>query len=85
MIALQVAFDALGAKHSAVERKILPGLETDHTVVFHLQLNATLLTTKAAVCFDNLVWLDTRLESHSGCVGWMWTKGLYQFQIAFVY
>jgi hypothetical protein len=46
---LQVAAHALGAEHAAVERELLPGLEADHLVVDHLQLDPALLPAEAAV------------------------------------
>ena len=49
MVTLQVALDALGAQHSAVERKLLPGLETDDVVVAHFELNSALLAAEAAM------------------------------------
>src|SRR5215469_11461778 len=52
MAALQIAFHALGTKHSLVKRKILPRLKSDNAVVSDLQLNSALLPTEAAVGLD---------------------------------
>ena len=57
MAALQVALDALGAKHPAVEGKLLPRLEAGHAVVADLELNAALLAAEAAVGLDQLLGL----------------------------
>src|ERR1044071_89278 len=55
MLVLHVALHALGAETSLVEGKVLPGLKADHPVVFHLELNAALLSAEAAVRLDDLV------------------------------
>ena len=55
MAALQVALHALWAEHPAVERELLPGLEADHLVVAHLELDAALLAAEAAVRLDQPV------------------------------
>ena len=62
MRALQVAFDALGTEHAAVERKLLPRLKADDFVVFHLQLDAALLSAKAAMRLHQSVGLDTPIQ-----------------------
>ena len=49
MIRLQVALDALGAEHPAIEREILPRLEADHVIFANLQLDAALLPAEAAM------------------------------------
>src|SRR5262245_1186933 len=56
MRALKVALDPLGTQHAAVEREVLPRLEADHRVALHLELDAALLATEAAVRFYQLVW-----------------------------
>ena len=61
MVALHVALDAFGAKHAAVERKLLPWLEARHAVVADLELNAALLAAEAAVGLYELLALFARL------------------------
>src|ERR1044072_5873926 len=55
MAVLHVALDALGAEHPLVEREVLPGLEADHLVVPHLELDPALLAAEAAVRLDQRV------------------------------
>ncbi len=62
MVALQVALDALGAKHAAVERKLLPRLEPGHAVVADLELNAALLAAEAAMGLHQLLALFARFS-----------------------
>ena len=57
MIALQVALDALGAQHAAVEGKLLPWLKASHAVVANLELNAALLAAETAMGLDQLLGL----------------------------
>src|SRR5262245_13155171 len=52
---LHIAFDAFGTEHSAVKRKILPWLESDHLVFTDFELNSTLLPAEAAVCLDEFL------------------------------
>ncbi len=59
--ALQVAPDALGAQHAAVEGELLPGLEADDLVVAHLELDAALLAAEAAVRLHQPVGRPARL------------------------
>src|SRR5262252_1963746 len=66
MSALQVALHALRTEHAAVERKVLPRLEADDLVVTHLQLNAALLTTEAAMRLDQPIRFSARREAHAG-------------------
>src|SRR5262249_52966590 len=42
-------------EHAFVERKLLPGLEPDDTVLAHLQLDAALLSAKTTVRLDQTV------------------------------
>src|SRR4051812_35930762 len=64
MRALQVALDALGAQHAAVERELFPRLEADDFVVTHLELNAALLAAEAAVRLDELLRFVARGAAH---------------------
>src|SRR5262249_44758467 len=52
MSALHVALHALGAQHPAIEGKFLPRLETNDLIPTYFQLNAALLTTEAAMRFN---------------------------------
>src|SRR5579875_1942122 len=52
MRALQVAFDAFWAEHAAVKRELLPRLEANDLIPPDLELDAALLSTEAAVRFD---------------------------------
>ena len=61
MVSLHVALDALGAKHAAVEGKLLPWLEPRHAVVADLQLNAALLAAEAAMGLYELLAALPRL------------------------
>ena len=60
MRALQVALDALGTEHAAIERELVPRLEADDVVTTDLELYAALLTAKAAVGLDQLFRLVAR-------------------------
>src|SRR6185503_6198654 len=55
MVRLQITLHAFWAKHAAVERKLFPGLEADHAVFAHLELNAALLAAEAAVGLDQSI------------------------------
>ena len=55
MAALQVALDPFGTEHAAVHRKLLPGLKTDHPIVFDFELDATLHAAEAAMGLDQTV------------------------------
>ena len=55
MAALQVTLDALGAEHAAIERKVLPGFESDHAIVADFELNAALLAAEATVRLHQLL------------------------------
>ena len=46
---LQIALDALGTEHAAVEGELLPRLEADDLIVLDLELNAALLAAEAAM------------------------------------
>src|SRR5581483_212399 len=52
MRALQVALDPLGAEHAAIERELLPRLETDYAIAVYFQLDAALLTAETTMRFD---------------------------------
>src|SRR6185436_12887377 len=69
MRALEVAFDALRAEHSAVERELLPGFEADHFVVADLELDAALLSAEATVRLDEPLRLDARRQPRGGHLG----------------
>lgn len=60
MIVLQVASNPFRAKHPAVEGKFFPRLEPDDFIFAHLELNAALLSAKAAVRFDEALRRMTR-------------------------
>src|SRR5215472_19048943 len=49
MLILHVALDTFRTELTLVERKVLPGLETDNLVIAHTQLNAALLAAEAAM------------------------------------
>ena len=49
MFVLQVALDALGAEHAAIDRELFPRLEADDLVVVNLELNAALHAAEAAM------------------------------------
>ena len=49
MFVLQIALHALWAEHSAIHRKLFPGLEAHDLVVMNLQLNAALHAAEAAM------------------------------------
>src|SRR5215469_2494255 len=49
MRALHVSLDAFRAQLAPIEREVLAGLESNHLIVFHLQLNSTLLAAEAAM------------------------------------
>ncbi len=49
MRTLHIALHAFRAQHAAIERELLPRLESDHLVVPHLQLNPALLAAEPAV------------------------------------
>src|SRR5690606_21360404 len=74
MRALQIAFDPLGAKHSTVERKLLPGLKTDDFIVFYFQLNAALLSAETAMRLNQSIWLDTTVQPRACGVSQMRTE-----------
>ena len=61
MVRLQITLHALGAKHPAVEREVLPRLEADHAVLANLELNAALLAAEAAVRLHQLLGAVARL------------------------
>ena len=63
MIGLQVAFYAFGTQHAPVERKLLPGLESDHAILANLQLNAALLAAETAVRLHQAVRVRPRLRA----------------------
>ena len=52
MVRLQVSLHALGTELAAIERKLLPRLESDDLVFADLELNAALLAAEAAVRLD---------------------------------
>jgi hypothetical protein len=53
--ALQVTLYALGAEHAAVERELLPRLESGYLVVTDLELNSALLPAETAMGLDQLL------------------------------
>ena len=55
VVALQIALDALGAKHAPIEWKVLPWLKPGHAVVANLELNAALLAAETAMSLDQLL------------------------------
>ncbi len=55
MRALQVALDALGTEHPAIERELVPRLETDDPIVLDLELDAALLAAEAAMRLDQAI------------------------------
>ena len=52
MVVLQIALHPFGAELALVDRELLPGLEANHFFIAHLELDAALHPTKAAVSFD---------------------------------
>src|SRR5689334_17373391 len=54
MAALEVALDAFGAEHAAIERELLPGLEADDVIFADAELDPALLPAEAAVGLDEL-------------------------------
>src|SRR6476660_1680258 len=80
MAVLHVALDALGAEHPLVEGEVFPGLEADHLVVAHLELDAALLAAEAAVRLDQLVRRMRGLVAPAA--GWLmrrvWAPGVDQ-------
>ena len=69
MVALQIALDALGTEHAAVERELLPRLEADHAVLADLELNAALLAAEAAVRLHQPVGPDSAIRPASRPAG----------------
>ena len=57
MFVLQIAFDALWAQHSVIDRKLFPRLEAHDLVVLDLELNAALHAAETAVRLHQLVRL----------------------------
>ena len=66
MRALQVALDALGAQHAAIERELVPRLEADDLIVLDLELNAALLAAETAMRLDEAVQLPRRWPRRRG-------------------
>ena len=58
MAALEVALHALGAQLALVEGELVPGLEANHGVATHFELDAALLPAEAAMGGDHPVGLD---------------------------
>ena len=74
MRALQIPLDAFRTQHSFVERKVFPRFKPDDRVVFHLELNATLLAAKAAMRLDDLVRLNAGFQPHASAKRQMWAE-----------
>src|SRR5215470_10920534 len=55
MCALHVSLDAFRAQLAPIEREVLAGLESNHLIVFDLQLNSTLLAAEAAMRLHHAV------------------------------
>src|SRR5436305_1843938 len=55
MSALHITLHALGAQHSAVERKFFPRLETDDLVIPDFELNSALLAAETTVRLNQLL------------------------------
>src|SRR5439155_588473 len=72
--ALQVALDALGAEHAAVEGEVLPRLEADDLIALHLQLDAALLAAEAAVRLHQPVRLNRRRCTVADGVSAVWPE-----------
>ena len=51
MSALDVAFYALGTKHSVIKRKFLPRFEPNDLIAANFELDAALLPAKTAMRF----------------------------------
>jgi len=60
MLILEVALDAFGAELTGIEGEILPRLESNYLVVLDFELDSALLSAKAAMGFDDAVWLTNR-------------------------
>src|SRR5215471_21393664 len=80
MTTLHVPLHPFGAKHTAIEGKFFPGLEANHLVPTHFQLNATLLATKAAMRFNQTLRRITRfvLPTAGRRVGWVGAEAVKQ-------
>src|SRR5581483_11350177 len=60
MVPLQIPLDSLGTKLAFVERELFPRLEAYDLVLSNFELNSALLSTKAAVSFDEFVGFAPR-------------------------
>jgi hypothetical protein len=65
MRSLQVALHAFGTKLPRIEWKIHPRFEVDHLIILDQQLDAALLTTKAAMGFYDFIWRHAAIEAHA--------------------
>src|SRR4249919_465231 len=75
MRALQVSLHSLWTEHAAIKGKLLPGFEADHLIIFHFQLQATLLSAKAAVRFHKAVRRNALIEPLPAGICQVWAKG----------
>src|SRR6185437_2742159 len=66
MLILHVALHALGTETPLVEGEVLPRLKTYHPVIFHFELNATLLSAKAAMGLYDPVRFNFRVPAGDG-------------------
>jgi hypothetical protein len=55
VVVLKVTLDTLGAEFASVEWELLPRLEANDLIVSDLELDAALLTAKAAMSFDKFL------------------------------
>jgi hypothetical protein len=74
MSALQVAANSFGAKHTFVEREILPWLKPDDSVVLHFQLNAALLAAEATVGLDDLIGVAGGIQACARRITPVWAE-----------
>lgn len=74
MGALQITFYAFRTELALVKREFHPGLETDHLIFFHDQLDPALLAAEAAMRFHHAIRHGARIQANARSYGPMRSK-----------